>query len=940
MSVYNRQNQEFVPLAETSGILQNMTSSNIEYVVCADGETPELNTGIRLSPSKKLKFSQTVGVSYVRVVGNTTGDIIVTPNDEASSGGGGSGSEYTLPIATENILGGVKIGSGIDVQPDGTISVTMAPNNDIVTWVGGTSYKAGQYVIYNNNLYECLEDNEDNTFDETKWQIIGGNGGSFDILDWVSGTEYAVGDLVMYNHVLYQCTTANNDTEFDREKWTSIGELESDLQEWKTNTSYRVGNFVIKDNKLYKCTEANRDNVFNADHWQEIGDMSNIEQWISGEEYAVGEYVIYDNRVYECTTANNDTVFDVTKWNDIGSIQSYVQQWQPNTEYSLGDLVIKDNAIYKCTTANEDSTFDVTKWEKIIDNDKSLTAWEGGKKYNVGQYVVYENKIYECAIANRDTVFDAGKWTLINEPTGLVLDTWKTRKQYKKNQVVEYLGDMYMCLIGHNSDVFKDDYDNGMWLKVDHSIPAYTYPTFYPKDSVVSYEGKLLRCLVSHSSSNDSPFNADLYSKSWWSQDSDNVLCYSTSRDGTMARMNTPKSIDLDLSNEFTSSRIGITTAHYTARVHFNDISVYVSNDNTNFESVGTVQISDYVGRTYTFDFPEKTFRYIRIGASGATPWDTNIFGFYSGWTIVSKVELFQDNSNKWEILGGSSMSSVQQWQPNTEYLANNIVYSTNGLYICKSDYTSGADFFTDLLAGKWEWVGKEGVNNVTQTTLYSGNDKVSTMTSYTISETLTQSSYDYILVQLSGFGSSQGFATGGTCILSWNTNQPTPSWYGAYIFEESSSATMQGVILINGNTLNFSPASNSTVSYQCIDKVIGIKLNTLTTSDIAEMAMPSDVYTTIPLSATTGYFSGATNFTAPANGWVEATVVPAESKAAILITNISPMGGGFGGSYRATSLVPVKKNDAITIYMEGGTSSSEAKFYYSVGDAKALGLI
>ena len=1016
MSVYNRQNQEFVPLAETSGILQNMTSSNIEYVVCADGETPEYNTGIRLSPSKKLKFSQNVGVSYVRVVGNTTGDIIVTPNDEASSGGGsttriinhvqdwqpdtlyptgtlviynnvlykcvvpnhktifdpadwvviGAGNDsgkgisvwnsqtnykvddiilhgntlyvcvnehvsstefgddteywvvitdnagtvlpdwqarekyekdeivnvggfiyrcksphisrdtfatmndvvgdedyweliswvdwhtetqylkdqivyhdgalwrcltnhvsdntsisndsdkwikicgytlpvasvsglggikvgngltitddgtlstnaievvkvnneplplddksvnidltdyvrsnditavlhykgtkqdyndlpiagniigdvwnivnsdtthsvkagdnvawngstwdvlsgtvdlsgyvikeigkglstedftsvlkaklegietganaYTLPIATENILGGVKVGSGLSISNDGILSVEFAPNNDIVTWVAGTAYNVGQYVIYNNNLYECKTANNDASFDETKWQLIGASGGNFQITDWESGETYAVGDLVIYNDVLYQCTTANSDVSFDSDKWTSIGEPERDLQQWESGKSYRVGHFVIKDNKLYQCTTANSDTTFDATKWTEIGDMSDIQAWESGTSYSANDYVIYDNRVYKCTTANSDTTFTASNWQDMGSIQSYITEWHSGKAYTVGTLVIKDKAIYKCTTANSDLTFTPSKWEKQIDSDKSLTAWVSGTSYKAGQYVVYQGKIYECTTANNDVAFDDTKWSLINEATGLIVDSWKTKTVYKKNQIIEYIGDMYMCLVGHTSDSFKEDYDSEHWLKVDHSIPFYQDNTFYPKDSVVSYEGKLLRCLVSHSSSSDSPFNADFFSKSWASQDSDNVLCYSTSRDSTMARMNTPKSINLDLGNEFTSSSIRITIKHYTARVHFNDISVYVSNDNTNFESVGTAQISGYVNKTYNFAFLEKTFRYIRIGASGATPWNTNIFGSYSGWTIVSKVEVFQDNSNKWEILAG-----------------------------------------------------------------------------------------------------------------------------------------------------------------------------------------------------------------------------------------------------------------------------------------------
>lgn len=45
-------------------------------------------------------------------------------SDSNSTGGGeSSGSGYMLPVATDSRLGGVKIGSGIDVTNDGTISV-------------------------------------------------------------------------------------------------------------------------------------------------------------------------------------------------------------------------------------------------------------------------------------------------------------------------------------------------------------------------------------------------------------------------------------------------------------------------------------------------------------------------------------------------------------------------------------------------------------------------------------------------------------------------------------------------------------------------------------------------------------------------------------------------------------------------------------------------
>ena len=40
--------------------------------------------------------------------------------------GSGSGSDYTLPIASSSVLGGIKIGAGIAISLDGTISVDVS----------------------------------------------------------------------------------------------------------------------------------------------------------------------------------------------------------------------------------------------------------------------------------------------------------------------------------------------------------------------------------------------------------------------------------------------------------------------------------------------------------------------------------------------------------------------------------------------------------------------------------------------------------------------------------------------------------------------------------------------------------------------------------------------------------------------------------------------
>ena len=57
--------------------------------------------------------------------------------------GGGGGSQYELPTATANRLGGVKIGTGVNVAEDGTISVEASGGGGIE--IGTTETKIGKY---------------------------------------------------------------------------------------------------------------------------------------------------------------------------------------------------------------------------------------------------------------------------------------------------------------------------------------------------------------------------------------------------------------------------------------------------------------------------------------------------------------------------------------------------------------------------------------------------------------------------------------------------------------------------------------------------------------------------------------------------------------------------------------------------------------------------
>lgn len=63
--------------------------------------------------------------------------------------GGGGGGSYVLPTATENRLGGIKVGTGLEVEEDGTLSTSGGG--------GGFDFSASEVLVgtyFNQNLYK------------------------------------------------------------------------------------------------------------------------------------------------------------------------------------------------------------------------------------------------------------------------------------------------------------------------------------------------------------------------------------------------------------------------------------------------------------------------------------------------------------------------------------------------------------------------------------------------------------------------------------------------------------------------------------------------------------------------------------------------------------------------------------------------------------------
>lgn len=128
-------------------------------------------------------------------------------------------SNYELPTATNTVLGGVKVDGDTIKINDGVISADVIGN-----WASGVSYPIGYFVVHNNTLYQCVKANSDIEWTESNWNLIaGGNKNSANITQWESNIDYTINDLVVYENTIYKCNTAHTSTsEFDFEKWLGL----------------------------------------------------------------------------------------------------------------------------------------------------------------------------------------------------------------------------------------------------------------------------------------------------------------------------------------------------------------------------------------------------------------------------------------------------------------------------------------------------------------------------------------------------------------------------------------------------------------------------------------------------------------------------------------------------------------------------------------------
>lgn len=310
-------------------------------------------------------------------------------------------------------------------------------------------------------------------------------------------------------------------------------------------------------------------------------------------------------------------------------------------------------------------------------------------------------------------------------------------------------------------------------------------------------------------------------------------------------------------------------------------------------------------------------------------------------WVQVSDC-LFGFNGNNVVPIGtghdAEISTGVDSWGAGVTYKANQLVYTNSKLYICQADHTAGADFATDLLSGKWKFIGNGVGSNVHREVIYTGTDSdIVTSTSGTSTfNASTSNLYDYYVCEIATvFGTTSGAINVVTI--------DTKSFSFSYMHSTRSSA---GFIGVNGSVISFAVRKLENCTGCYIQKITGIKITELTTDYLASLSMPSGKYITLGTGTTNSTtWADFISSTAPNDGYIYIlTSANIEYTSALLGLRIGRTKTYFiasSNNYIAFGRQPVKKGEPINL--DGRCSSVLSVvlyFEYTQGAAKALGLI
>ena len=195
--------------------------------------TIELKTAatnnINLNPG-----GQVVSSKAIRLNGDATtvGIYFADGTYQNTAGGGNGGSAYILPKATASVLGGIKIGAGLQIDAEGIVSAAYSLPTATSITLGGVKVDGSTITINNNGVISAVATNT-YTLPTATTSVLGGVK--------VDGTTITINSGVISSNATYTLPTAST---------TILGGVKVD------GSTVTISNGVISSNATYSLPTA------------------------------------------------------------------------------------------------------------------------------------------------------------------------------------------------------------------------------------------------------------------------------------------------------------------------------------------------------------------------------------------------------------------------------------------------------------------------------------------------------------------------------------------------------------------------------------------------------------------------------------------------------------------------------------------------------------
>ena len=353
-------------LIELSGYHTHSNQENILDKFTVDENGALLFNGEFIS-SYTLPAASTDTLGGVKVDGST-----ITIDENGVIHGANT---YELPTASDTVLGGVKVDGDTIKINDGIISADVIGN-----WSAGTSYPVGYFVVYDNKLYECKSANSDTSWNGEHWQLIGDLSSGTTINNWSASTDYVIGDLIINDTTLYQCNTNHTSGEtFDETEsanWTALSGAKGEKgydgfspTVTATTVSNGVDLTIVDKNGTQNVGIRNGADGNDGKSAYELavdnGYTGTEEEWLTSLKGTDGVTTVQTTKIDKTCTFTADGWSDVIPYTQTIAVEGITESLNPRI-----DLIVSDNV---ATGKKEEIAF--SYFTRVTTGDGILTAY-------------------------------------------------------------------------------------------------------------------------------------------------------------------------------------------------------------------------------------------------------------------------------------------------------------------------------------------------------------------------------------------------------------------------------------------------------------------------------------------------------------------------------------------------------------------------------------